>query len=193
MSTDSSRCHPIRELLMSIFRASNSDHTRKHHGSRVVTDPGGFFDFESEVLQDDEYAWSWGMAHAFREAFEKRFEKRVTLTAKYTTGILGRCRHYGQGFHVVEMRPTLRGSEAWRTYFHELAHALTCPDAEQHGQEWREKLVAVHEFWKEFLKTVGGELKDRLIEMVTNYAYWRGRPIGMDENTDPWNRPWVKR
>lgn len=178
---------------MSIFRSSRNAYAGKHHGSRVVANPAGYFDFESEVLQEDEYAWSWAMAHAFREAFQLKFGKTVKLVAKYTTGLLGCCKTTDQEFHVVEMRPTLRGNEAWRTYFHELAHALTPADAEDHGAEWRAQLIVVHEFWKEFLRNVSGDLKTRLIEMVTNYSYWRGRPIGMDENTDPWNRPWMKR
>lgn len=181
---------------MSIFRAPsnrNNRHAMKDHGKRVSGDRAGFFDFESEVLQNDEYAWSWGMAHAFVEAFGKHFKTRVEFKAQYETGLLGSCRHcYGGEYHVIVLRPTLRGSEAWRTLFHELAHSLTPEAEDQHGEAWKKNLVLVHDFWGEFLKSLDGDSKTRLIEMVTNYNYWRGRPIGMDENTDPWNRPWAK-
>lgn len=179
---------------MSIFRAVNGGGNLRDHGRRIQTSNAGFFDFESEVLQDDEYAWSWGMAHAFREAFEKKFSIHVELCAKYKANLLGLCRHYGGDHYAIELRPTLRGNEAWRTFFHELAHAITPRQVENdHGKEWMEKLTIVHDFWKGFLKGLEGDSKTRLIEMVMNYGYWRGRPIGMDENTDPWNRPWAKR
>lgn len=179
---------------MSIFRASRNRNSIGSHGTRISADSAGYFDFESEVLQNDEYAWSWGMAKAFKEAFEGKFDRRIQLCAKYETGLLGSCHHYNAENHRVVLRPTLRGSEAWRTLFHELAHALTPPTvADSHGKEWMANLVVVHDFWTAFLKSVDGDLKTRLIEMVTNYAYWKGRPIGMDEDTDPWNRPWAKR
>ncbi len=182
---------------MSIFRAPsnrNNRHAMKNHGERVSADAAGFFDFESEVLQNDEYAWSWGMAHAFVNAFGSKFNRSVVFKAQYQVGLLGSCRHSDGGqWHIIVLRPTLRGSEAWRTLFHELAHAITPKTDDHHGEVWKKNLVLVHDFWGEFLKSLDGDLKTRLIEMVTNYGYWGGRPIGMDENTDPWNRPWAKR
>ncbi len=172
---------------MGIMRSTNG---RRGHGDRVVSDYHGYANLEAEVVNDIEYAWNWPVAQALAEAFGKEFDREIKLKAAYQKGLLGSCRHCSGKLKRIVLRPTMRGNEAWKTFIHELAHAITEMGLPDHGEEFQKNLGVVHTFWMEFLKTASeGELRDDVIGMVTGYAKWRGRQIGFNETTDPWKRP----
>jgi hypothetical protein len=166
---------------MSMFRKGSG----REQGHRISARSAGFFDYESEVLSEDEYAWSWTIARAFVEHFNTTNTKDAAVSAQYEKGLLGSCRWMGD----IRLRPSLRGQEAWRTLFHELAHVITPQKTEDHGEEWRNSLKEVHDLWKAWLPTLTGALKDEVIQMVLGYGRKRGHAIGMDEGTDQWGRP----
>lgn len=173
---------------MSIFRAG-----RRNHGARVTADYRGYRDVEDEVLSAIEYAWSWPVAMAFTDAFGKEFGKTTMLQAGYEKGLLGSCRKYLDPVKIV-LRPSMRGNEAWKTFLHELAHAITPEKEEDHGKAFQKNLEVVHTFWLQFLgKAAEGPLRDEVIRMITGYATYRGRAIGFDKDTDQRGRQRVDR
>lgn len=165
-------------------------------GSRLTwgyTEESAYRLIQNEFFQEP-YAWSWSVAKAFVEAFRIKFSvQKVLIEARYEKERLGTCRTIGDDRYKIFLRPSMRGHEAWRTLGHELAHTITPASEPMHGEAFCRKLIIVHDFWKEFLASTEGDLKDLVIRMVLDYGPKKGRPIGLDENTGPRGFPWIQR